>query len=693
MADDKKNKLVEEFSNEIDILQSKLNNIVSLLGDKMRNKLQDLTTDANTFVDKFEKGQNTVKELNNKLTAIQKESNKLSLNKLKLENDLARAQAQGNTLATDRVRKALYQNKLATQQLDSTQTLLIKLKQAAEEEAKITEEKRKQNDLTIQAKGKFKEMIKPLTEIFTVAGFLKTIVDAANQFDKASVNISKNLGYGEGKANSMARQLHAISISSGSTTFNFKNLVEASNDLNNTLGLVAEYSEDTLKTQIMLTKQFGLTGEEAAHIYEMSVLTGKSSEQVNKEMVKSFVATRNSAKVGANFKQTMAEASKVSGQLQANFKGNAPAIVEAIVKTKALGTTLEQTKKQGEALLDFESSLENELKAELLTGKQINLEKARYAALTGDQVTLTQELANQVGSLADFQNMNVLAQKSLAEAFGLSRDEVADMLIKQETFNKLGDVSKKSAQEQLEIAKQRGLSETDSLMVNLKQQATAEKTAAAFDNFKTAIAGVLDGLQPVLDIMASLSKHAWLVYTALGLMAGVSLAKTLGGIALMITSLMAANIEAITLQTILTSGAFLIGLPLLLGAAYGIYKSATSAAEPQQTQDGIAPSSKGPFTITDAYGATAITAKGDGLAVSPNINRESINKPMQPSFNTSAITDAIATLSNTVSGLINRPQATPQFALHVDGRQIGTVVGKQMETGTAQNIYTGYKIA
>ena len=46
---------------------------------------------------------------------------------------------------------------------------------------------------------------------------------------------------------------------------------------------------------------------------------------------------------------------------------------------------------------------------------------------------------------------------------------------------------------------------------------------------------------------------------------------------------------------------------------------ASSAA--QQVKDGIAPSSKGPFTITDAYGATAITAKGDGVAVSPNITR------------------------------------------------------------------------
>ncbi len=38
----------------------------------------------------------------------------------------------------------------------------------------------------------------------------------------------------------------------------------------------------------------------------------------------------------------------------------------------------------GESLLNFETSIENELKAELITGKQLNLERARAAALTGD---------------------------------------------------------------------------------------------------------------------------------------------------------------------------------------------------------------------------------------------------------------------------------------------------------------------
>ena len=131
----------------------------------------------------------------------------------------------------------------------------------------------------------------------------------------------------------------------------------------------------------------------------------------------------------------MAEAAKVSGQLAANLGNNPTQIVKAVTQAKALGTTLEQVKNQGEALLNFETSLENELKAELLTGKQLNLERARAAALTGDQVALAEELNKNVGSLEEFQGMNVLQQKALAEAGGLTADELADQLRKQKLFH------------------------------------------------------------------------------------------------------------------------------------------------------------------------------------------------------------------------------------------------------------------
>jgi hypothetical protein len=77
------------------------------------------------------------------------------------------------------------------------------------------------------------------------------------------------------------------------------------------------------------------------------------------------------------------------------------------------------------------------MEAQVLTGKSINLNNARQLAFQGDHIGAAKEMLKQVGSLEEFSNMNVLAQKSLAKAMGLSTDELADQLRDAEFNNKL----------------------------------------------------------------------------------------------------------------------------------------------------------------------------------------------------------------------------------------------------------------
>jgi hypothetical protein len=554
------------------------------------------------------------------------------------------------------------------------------------------------------------------------------------EYDKIFVDTARNLGLSEEKISGIVAQAKAadtaikgINGKTFDTIYTAAQLAKSFAEVNNQLGLSVDIGAKNLDEFTAMTNQMGLSADEATKLYKIGVLNNMSLEDTNKSIIAGVISTQKQTGVQINARQVLQEIGKLSAGITTKFQQNPAALAQAVAQAKALGTTLEQVDKVGESLLNFESSIENELKAELLTGKQINLEKARYAALTGDQVTLTQELANQVGSLADFQNMNVIAQKSLAEAFGLSRDEVADMLIKQETFNKLGDVSGKSSQEQLKIAKERGLSETDSLMVSLKQQAAAEKTAAAFDNFKSAIAGALTSLKPLLDTFTELSKQTWLVYGGLALIATVSLAKTIGGLVLMasqlgfislskttgaaadVTSAAAMTTQAAAAGTIATEEAVITGEKVAQAAASSIINPIAAVAgmvaaaaavafianaalkKPKMAKGGIvSPTSGGTdVTVGEAGSYEAIiplnSPKADEML--------GINRPTPPSFNTSAITEAISALSNTVNNLVNRPQPTPQFALSVDGRQLGTIVGNQMETGTAQNMTTSYKVA
>jgi hypothetical protein len=549
-----------------------------------------------------------------------------------------------------------------------------------------------------------KEALKDPLVQFTIAlkgiksGFndIKKAFDIFLEFDKVFASTSRELGMSVDQIHEMTNAAKLTGEQFGDNAYTAEQVTKALAQSNAQLGLSVDLGAATTSEFTAMTNQMGLSAEEATKIYKLGLLNNMSLKDTNKTIAASIIAVQKQTGVQLNAKQIFQEIGKLSAGITAKFQQNPAALAKAVAQAKALGTNLEQVNKAGDSLLDFESSIENELKAELLTGKQLNLEKARYAALTGDTATLTEELANQVGSLADFQNMNVLAQRSLAAAFGMTGDEVADMLQKQEVFNKLGDISGKSAQEQLEIAKEKGLSEEDSLMKNLQQQAAAEKMAATFDSLKMILAETLSGpLKGFIDGMASLAKNSLLLKITMGAIATLSLAKTIGSLAVMAVQLGIASVSAAATAASITLGIGAIAIIAALASIGTATDEATDKAKTnaQNVKDGIAPSGKGPFTITDSYGSTAITAKGDGVAVSPNIDSTPLNPNNQSGLNLAPISNTISALSSAVSGLLNRPQQTPQFALSVDGRTLGTVVGNQMETGTAQNMSTSYKVA
>ena len=448
-------KLLEELNKQADLLQDNFGNLAKVLAEPMLTKLQANVGEANKLIDAFEKGEDVTRKLSNKLTSLQKESNKLSVQQLRLDHLLEKAKLRGNNVVAERLKNSILQNKIAQTEIEKQQTLLVKLNNAAEANKKATEEKKKQTTLAGFLETKYKNITESLSKGAIQLFIFKAILDSAFRFSKVSTDIGKNLGYGADNANRTAANLVKVAQGASNTNITLQNAAEAMNELSTSTGFVAEYSADALETQIMLTKQFGLQADEAAGIYKLSVLTGKSSKAVNDAMVGAYVATRNQLRVGVPFKAAIAEASKVSGQLAANLQNNPEQIVKAVVQAKALGTTLEQVKNQGESLLNFETSIENELKAELLTGKQLNLERARAAALTGDQVALAEELNKNVGSLEDFQKMNVIQQKTLAEAVGLTADQLAEQLRKQKLAVESGKSLAQITEEEAKQAQER----------------------------------------------------------------------------------------------------------------------------------------------------------------------------------------------------------------------------------------------
>ena len=88
-----------------------------------------------------------------------------------------------------------------------------------------------------------------------------------------------------------------------------------------------------------------------------------------------------------------------------------------------------------EGLLDFESSIEKQMEASVLLGRQLNLDRARQLALTGDQVGMMKEVLKQVGGEAEFNKMNVLQRRALAESVGTNVEQLSRLVRNQTATN------------------------------------------------------------------------------------------------------------------------------------------------------------------------------------------------------------------------------------------------------------------
>jgi hypothetical protein len=662
--------------------------------------VKDLTKSLNQLEQDFEKNQRnsaaTLTKIGNNRAAALTKARDLARQENRIKNEIINAEGiisdkiqerneaerNGNT---DRAKALAREIKEETRIVELKEKYVKKITQQKEEQKGLVKQldqaKKIHNDTLAQQEkeiGLMKEAItqkkqgnilsaisekfnlKQVQDMFTIAGLFKIMIDSAFRFSKISTDISHNIGYGADKADEMATKFVDVAQNSSNINVTLANLGEAMNQLNEATGFVANYSADALETQIMLTKQFGLTGEEAAGIYQFSVLTGKSSAQVNDSMVGAFVNMRNQLKAGVPFKAVMAEAAKVSGQLAANLGNNPAQIVKAVTQAKALGTTLEQVKNQGEALLNFETSLENELKAELLTGKQLNLERARAAALTGDQVALAEELNKNVGTLEDFQKMNVLQQKSLAEAVGLTTDQLADQLRKQklsqETGKSLAQITKEEA---LEAEKRQAIQDKFNQTILKLQDVIGNLVAGPLSMF-------LDGLSTALKIVGYIVKPIeWIASLAelIGEKFG-SWAEALGPFSFILKGI--AGIAIL----IAAYGAYaalawipVVGPILGAAAAVAVMAKGFSALSSQKVGDMISPAD-GKTQVSTKEGGLFELSKNDDLLAGPGLADKTTGGG---SIDITPMVTAINEVKAAIKELMNRP-----VVVNMDSKQVGT---------------------
>ncbi len=366
-----------------------------------------------------------------------------------------------------------------------------------------------------------------------LAGIGPAIINAGEQVG----NVNKQLGLGLEGSRKVADNFRQISEQSESTRINTTRLISANGELAKSLGATVHYSEQQLKTFIQNTEYLGASAEAAAQIEKLSISTNVSSEKYSERMASAANSAGRNLGIHMPLSKVMEKIQNLSSTTLLNFRRSPEELTKAVMQVEKLGLSFEQLKSTTSALLDFESSIQNELEAELLVGKELNLERARAAALMGKEEDLAKEIAKQVGTIAEFEQMNVIQRESLAKALGMSADQMGDMLLKQDMMNRLGDKAKDASLEQLkaarDLAKEKGISEGAALLEIQRQETVGKQFQDTILKLKEVFVDIVAKVEPYAKMLAELiAKLAASPLTKLamglgvGASAAISLAKT-----------------------------------------------------------------------------------------------------------------------------------------------------------------------
>lgn len=411
-------------------------------------------------------------------------------------------------------------------------------------------------------------------------------------------NLQKNLGISYEAAYDLQNSLALTSATSEKLYVTSALLNKAFTDLATQTGIVSDFGGDTLVTMTALTKQLGLGTTEASQLALLARTQGENTEGVLENTVATVSALNKQNGVAISAKAVLNDISTASKAIVVSLGMSPEILAEAATQARALGLTLSEVDAIAGSLLDFESSIEKELQFELLTGKQINLEKARELALNNDIAGLTEEIKNNAEITEAYATGNRIQQEAAAAALGMSREDLGNMVYQQELL-KLGAEGFRDAYG--EQAYQSMLAQSASE----KFEASLEKIKGVIGDMGTALSPIIDGFAAVVGFLAE-SK------VAAAALVGIMVTLTALSIAKSIADMMASFAKI----------PFGIGIPIGVAAVAGLLAAVGAGVSMAQgVEDGIADSSRGPFTITDSYGKMAMTAKGDNLAVSPNINK------------------------------------------------------------------------
>ena len=373
----------------------------------------------------------------------------------------------------------------------------------------------------------FKSIGPILTKALGPVAIIMELVKAFKALDAGSGEMAKNFGISAKEGTALMDRSRQAAQASGDILVSMNDVKNAQIELNKIMGTGVEFSGEFAAEFASVKERTGLSEQAMAKFASKAQIAGTS---IKEQLVKvSAVTLELNAQNGISLslKEIQEGIGKISNANALSAKNNTKEMANQVFQAKMLGLEQGKVNDIADGLLDFQSSIEAEMHAELITNKQLNLEKARTFALNNDMAGVASELAKQGITAAEFGKMNRMEQQAIAASMSMSRDEMGDMLMNQEKLSSIqsryGDDVKSMSEVQAKY--QQALEDgtlteemkaqlaEDGVLAQMESATAQDKLNAAMEKMQDLFVGLITPLMPLIDAIMALLDPVFKILT------------------------------------------------------------------------------------------------------------------------------------------------------------------------------------
>ena len=350
----------------------------------------------------------------------------------------------------------------------------------------------------------------PLTAGFEL---IKLSAQRFAELDNAAMSFRQNTGFLASQTKQIETNIRVASRDLAGFGVTVEVASESAQQLANAFGDTAIANRENIEYVSLMKQNLGVSAEDSTALMQNFMGIGGMSSKVARETAGAAASMAKAA--GVPFGAVMKEVAKPSAEVRSLIRGSVDALIKGAIEAKRLGTSLEAVGKAAAGMLDFQTSINDEMEASVLFGKDVNLQKARELAYAGDLENLAKEQSRLLQEAGDVSKMDYFQRMGIAKALGMTVEEMDKMNAKQQELNQLR-LEDPETYEKL-TAKQKVMDKTkESLSDKYKKELLSQQLASQQEKITASInqimveiseilLPILNGLMPIVSILLKIS--------------------------------------------------------------------------------------------------------------------------------------------------------------------------------------------